>query len=61
MTVAELIEALQQLPGDPSLRPVVVAVQIGRPYIDGDDLSGRIDRVDLYGNGVRLWASSIVD
>lgn len=47
MTVAELIEQLQTLPGDADLRHVVVLITVHRPYASDTRMECSINRVGI--------------
>lgn len=47
MTVGELIEELQQLPGNSDLRVVLARVIVNRPYATDVAREGTISRVSL--------------
>lgn len=47
MTVGELIERLQRLPGDPDLRTVVVRMTLRRPYAGDVTVEGVVRDLSL--------------
>jgi len=61
MTVAELIEDLQGLPGDPSLRAVVVRVLIQREHAPDATVDGRLTRVEMTHDIVTLQTGVFIE
>lgn len=57
MTVPELIEALQAIPGDSTLRTMRVLVTVGRPYAKPTAAEGPITHVGVEGTEVILYTN----
>ena len=57
MTIADLIEQLRALPGDNSIRPVVVTVKLRRNLGNGDIATLDLCDVGIDGNVVRANAT----
>ena len=61
MTVAELIEELQRLPGDAALRTVEFRVTVHRYYAAPTQASGEVYDVDISGVIARIHGSVFIE
>jgi hypothetical protein len=61
MTVAELIEKLQQLPGDPDLRAVVFYVTVHRPYAADARMHCAVTTIQLEHDVVAICAHGYLE